>query len=127
MSEFQTILRRGYEFGAVGTAILVLAGCGGHKPKVDGEFIDGTRIQNFHPNGSARISTQIVDQCDGHTLLETTTDIDFHLKGGKKVYDISTHFESFENSPICDDETITPEDFKTQSPQIVNTDTAPLT
>src|SRR5665213_814309 len=109
MSEFY---RKSMEIGALGTAIMTLVGCGGHSSKLNTEFKDGVRTQVFHPVAGSRVLTEIIQECDGNTLVQNTTDVDFHLKDGKKVYDVSTHFSSIDNSPWCEDGIVTVDDLK---------------
>lgn len=127
MSGFQTFVRKGLEIGAVGTAALTLAGCGGgDKPKVSGEFRDGVRTQFLHLSGSGRLYTEVIQQCDGQTLVETTTDVSHSLKDGKTVYTVAVHLNSVDDSKYCADGKITPEDFTTpnDSPTPATTNSA---
>lgn len=92
-------------------AVALVAGCGGSKPRVPGEFRDGMRIQYFHPRAGSDVYTEVVQQCDEQTLLETTLDIKSKDKNPKLVYTTVVTTTAVSNSPDCADGKLTPDDF----------------
>lgn len=95
---------------------VLLSGCGGEaKTQALGEFGINLRVQRFHPGDSNRFYTEIVQQCDGLTLVETTLDIGRKERDGKIKHQADVTIQTYSQHRFCEDGTLTPEDLTNTS------------
>lgn len=108
-------------FGAITTlGAVLLSGCGGEaKPRVEGEFADNLRVQRFRPSDSARLYTEIIQQCDASALVETTMDIGLRAQDGKRRHHVDIEIKTYPRHRFCEDGVLTPDDF-THPPALTN-------